>query len=696
MSKVNGVLTCPICGYNESFHSSSYTTSDSGEITKNTNASTSTNTSINTNTNIGTSTSENSRSYYQTPDATLGSPYGQSNNAGSQQNNARPYQQYLNQPQTNNSSSGQSFAEITAQRRAVYGDEKRKTNNNALVICIALLVIFVGIFVPVVASFFAPERNSASSAYGGRGGNRATGSYSDAANDALSDYYDPSKSSEPTLTVPETPFFSQAVCLIFNKEIDDISAEDTAQVISLHVYEVNYDYLAVGYTLADGTSGTVYPVSQLADVTEDLTCFVNLEELYLEDSYSTLNLSGLDKLHTLYVDKDIDDIARTITPSQITSLGIYNARFSLSGLSDFSNVESLYLDGSSILSDITGIADLPKLKNLTIVDGDYIDDLSVLYNLTQLESLSIESKSLRDVNFLTKFDNLSELTIMRSQVLDFNPLAECTGLEKLYLLNNYETTDYEFIKGMTQLTELGLITSFNFDDSDMPDFSAPSNVTKLHLGNFESFGNLRYMTNLEELIIDDGGYGDFGSDNALLSLPKLRSLTLINSSVSPEMLKQVSEVEGLEYLDLHWSYLWGSINPILSMPNLKELNLRNASFMMDADSLSPNENLRVLNLNDAKISKSNSDQWADREDLGAEELQKALANFYGMESLMLQNLKINSVEFAKEMEHLKLLNIKDNYVVSLSPLENLKNLQLILCETNPISDTAGLDDILIK
>lgn len=263
-------------------------------------------------------------------------------------------------------------------------------------------------------------------------------------------------------------------------------------------------------------------------------------------------------------------------------------------------------------------------------------------------------------------------------------------------MNNPETTDYEFIKGMIQLTELGLIKRFNLDDMDMPNFSALSNVTKLHVGLFEHFCNLRTMTNLEELIIEDGRYGNFGSHNALLLLPKLRSLTLISSSVSPEMIKQVSEVEGLEYLNLHWSYLWGNINPILSLPNLKELNLRYASFMMDPGSLSPNENLRVLDLNKAEISKYNSDPWADREALGVDEIQKALANFHGMEALTVEDLKLDSVEFAKEMKHLKLLNIKDNDVDSLAPLENLKNLQLIVCETNPISDTAGLDDILIK
>ena len=281
-------------------------------------------------------------------------------------------------------------------------------------------------------------------------------------------------------------------------------------------------------------------------------------------------------------------------------------------------------------NNINEIADLPKLKKLTIVNGYFIDDSSVLYNLTQLESLTIDSESLRDVTFLTKFDHLTELTIKKSKVLDFNPLAECTELKKLYLLNNHETTDYEFIKGMTQLTKLGLITRFNYYDSDMPDFSALSNVTKLHVGKYKSFGNLRTMTNLEELIIEDGRYGDFSSDNALLSLPKLRSLTLMYSSVSPEMLKQVSEVEGLEYLDLLSSRLYGSVNPILSLPNLKELNLQCASFMMDADSLSLNENLRILDLNKAEISKYNSDPWADREDLSVDEIQKVCKfSWYG-------------------------------------------------------------------
>lgn len=666
MSKVNGVLTCPDCGYNESFSRSSYTT-----------ASTNTNPNMNTNAAAGGS----SRAQYQSSGsaqagASSTGPFGQSSQ--------RPYEQYLNQQQ--GAPAGQSFAEITAQRRAVYGNEKSKASNRVLVICLVLIIVFIGLFVSLSAQRFSASDSKTSSDSKGRSAKRPTNSSVD--NIEIDDL-------KSKAGVPQSEFFSQTASLIFDKAIDDISASDMEQVVSLRVYEIHYDYSAVDYTLADGTGGTVYPVSQKPDVSSDLTCFVNLEELYLEDSYGVPNLGGLDKLHTLYMDDSINDIETAPPASQLTALGLYDLHFSFPELSAFTNVESLYID-SSMLSSIDGISKLPSLKRLTIVDGDHIDDLSALYQATQLEALSIESRSLRDIRFLTKFDNLTELTIIGSEALDFNPLAECTKLEKLYLLENYKTTDYEFVKGLTGLKEFGLITSFNFDDSDMPDLSALSNVTRLQLGNFESFDNLKYMTNVEELIIDDGGYGDFGSSNALLSLPNLRSLTLTDSSVPPEMIQQISEAEGLEYLDMSSSYLWGSINPILAMPNLKELNLRYASFMLDADSAAANESLRSLTLDDARISKYNANQWADREDIDVEKLQEMLARLPGLETLSLESQKLNSVEFAQEMEQLKLLNITDNYVTSLAPLAKLPSLRTIVCESNPISEAAGLEDMLVK
>lgn len=671
MSKVNGVLTCPDCGYNESFSHSSYTTSSSGETTS-----------------TAANTSASSRSFYQ----------NSAQNAGQQnaQSTLRPYEQYLNQQQASSPSSGQSFAEITAQRRAAYENNKSNSFARNILICIVLILICIGIFVPIALRFFTSSPHE-DSTYASKTDNESTTRAGSGHYSADTDGSDKELPIEmAALTVPQSEFFEQMMSLIFDKEIDDISATDSEQIISLHVYEVSYDYMAVDYALADGTQGTVYPASQKPDVSKDLTCFVNLEELYLENSsYYDLNLDGLEKLHTLYFDGYISDIENAISPEQITELGLYDVHFSADGLSAFTNVESLYLD-STMLSDINGISELPNLKKLTIMDGDYIDDLSALYQATQLESLYIESNSLRDVNFLTKFDNLKELTIIGSKVLDFTPLAECTGLESLYLLENYETTDYEFVKGLTGLNEFGLMTSFNFDDSDMPDLSALSNVTKLYLGKFESFDNLKYMTNVEELIINDGGYGDFGSSNSLLQLPNLRSLTLINGSISPEMLKQIAEVESLEYLDFYSSYLWSDISPIMNLPNLQELHLDYASFMLNTDNVVESEHLRILDMSNAIISKYNTDQWADKENIDVKKLQEALAKLHGMEELTLEDLTIDSVDFAAGMEHLKMLNITDNYVTSLESLANLPKLQVIVCESNPISDTAGLDDILVK
>lgn len=675
MSKVNGVLTCPDCGYNESFSHSSYTTSDSGETTS-----------------TAANTSQSSRSLYQNAQ---NSGSIQAGGQQSSQGSLRPYEQYLNQ-QNGNAASAPSFAEITAKRQALYGNERKKSTSGILILCFVLIILFIIILFLVLSSFFGASRhknNSHSSKSDTESTNRAgSGHYS-------TDTDDSGKGlalEKATLPVPQSEFFSQMMCLIFDKESDELSASDSEQIVSLHVYEVGYDYLAVDYVLADGTEGTVYPASQSPDVEKDLTCFVNLEALYLEEhSYGDLNLDGLEKLHTIYYDDYISDIENAISPEQITELGLYDVHFSASGLSAFTNVESLYLD-STMLTDISGISELPNLKKLTIMDADYIDDLSALYQATQLESLYIESNALRDVSFLTKFDNLTELTIIGSKVLDFTPLAECTGLESLYLLKNYETTDYAFVNGLTGLKEFGLMTSFDFDDSDMPDLSALSNVTKLYLGKYESFDNLKYMTNVEELIIDDGGYGDFGSNNSLLQLPNLRSLTLKNSSVSPEMIQQISEVEGLEYLDLYSSYLWSDISPIFNLPNLQELYLNYASFMLNTDAVAENEHLRVLDMGNAVVYKNNADQWANKENIDVKRLQEALTNLHGMEELTLEDLTMDSVDFAGGMGNLKMLNITDNYVTSLAPLANLPKLQVIVCETNPISDTAGLDDILVK
>ena len=132
------------------------------------------------------------------------------------------------------------------------------------------------------------------------------------------------------------------------------------------------------------------------------------------------------------------------------------------------------------------------------------------------------------------------------------------------------------------------------------------------------------------------------------------------------------------------------------MPHLNELHLNYASFMLDTDNVAVNENLRILDMRNAIIFKNNADQWADREDIDIEKLQNAIANLHGMEQLTLEDLMINSVDFAAEMKNLKLLNITDNYVTSLSPLKDLPKLQVIVCESNPISDTADMDDILVK
>ena len=66
--------------------------------------------------------------------------------------------------------------------------------------------------------------------------------------------------------------------------------------------------------------------------------------------------------------------------------------------------------------------------------------------------------------------------------------------------------------------------------------------------------------------------------------------------------------------------------------------------------------------------------------------------------LRLQGQELDNLSFVEEnaLTHLQILDIEDNYVLDLSPLAGLTELQYVYCGNNPIADTAGLDDILVR
>ena len=116
------------------------------------------------------------------------------------------------------------------------------------------------------------------------------------------------------------------------------------------------------------------------------------------------------------------------------------------------------------------------------------------------------------------------------------------------------------------------------------------------------------------------------------------------------------------------------------------------------EALTPNENLAVLNMNEVSLSRLSASGNLQGEEMSLSEHTDMFANFPNLQQLFLKGNELENLSFITEynLTGLEFLDITDNYVVDLTPLADLPALKFVLCEDNPIADTAGLDDILIR
>ena len=148
---------------------------------------------------------------------------------------------------------------------------------------------------------------------------------------------------------------------------------------------------------------------------------------------------------------------------------IYQISLSECGLTDTSVVSYvpglLYLHLSN--NKITDITHLEQLTDLLTIGfyynkGDLFLD-QVLLNNPGLFQVNIDSDKLADYGTLTKLENLQYLTLIGLEDINYEALAELTGLLSLDLERNYNNGEYNsqikdlsFLTGMRQLESLTL------------------------------------------------------------------------------------------------------------------------------------------------------------------------------------------------------------------------------------------------
>lgn len=499
---------------------------------------------------------------------------------------------------------------------------------------------------------------------------------------------------------PESDFLVALTEMIFGKPVDEITYEELYSIIYLDVYYwEDADVMEADVVLSDETR-LGYVMTDYRVDTNDLRCLEGLEYLYLEKSidYGT-NWRNLRNLRVLSCESDLWDLKDCMDVSQLISVrtDFTFSMFDLSVLSEYTGLEYLSMKIGH-MDSLEGVSQLTSLKGLNIEDGDFLSNFSDLYNMTWLEELSIESKGLKDIGFVSGMDNLTYLSLEGTGVKKIDALADCADtLVGLSLVDNYQIEDISPVMGCTGLEELQIWVEYQFDvPMEVPDFSAMTNLRRLSIEGYDKFTNLALLTGLEELTIECSGSRD---GEFLKSLSNLRILNLVDMSVHSGLIEGIAGVESLEVLSLEDCFAWCDISPVFGLPNLRELNLEWAECGLRPELLQTSS-LTSLTLTHAAFDRLLEDGSWDYDNYGKkipmQEVLDAIAPFTPqMMQLYAQGHDLDSVSFVENMPHLVMIDVSNNYITDLAPLTGLEELLVLICEDNPIRSTEGLEDVII-
>lgn len=502
--------------------------------------------------------------------------------------------------------------------------------------------------------------------------------------------------------LPESALLIMLAEELFQKPVNQISAEELYSIVYLYLYEYDdTDVTGINVMLEDGREEYYWVTGYDID-TADFACLGGLEYLLLDTgsvSYNT-DWHALKRLQFLSCDASLKEIAERMDVSQLfwVHSGDTFGMFDLSVLSKYTSLEHLELE-MGLLGSIEGISDAPALKGLYLIGADRVSDFSALYDMPNLEALSIESAGLKDIGFVSGMDQLYFLELKDTKVRRIDAISDCADtLTVLRLEDNYEVEDISSVMECTGLEELQLWVKYQFDvPMEAPDFSAMTNLRRLSLDGYDRFTNLALLPWLEELAIECPGAGD---GEPLKQLTNLRSLELLDMSVFQGMIDAAVTLENLTYVSLEDSFIWCDIGPLFELPGLQELNLRDAQFGLRPELLQGEGGLYSLDLTRAKADRLLEDGgWdyggAETEIPMQEVLDTVAPCLPQLEWLNVPRHDLDSLEFVENLPELVWLDISNNYITDLTPLVGLDRLTVLLCEDNPIRGTDGLENVII-
>lgn len=500
--------------------------------------------------------------------------------------------------------------------------------------------------------------------------------------------------------LPQSESFQTLVAQIFEKEFEEITPEELRKVEGLDFYYDEDNKKCISCYLDDGTEHHYFLNEDLYMDFADLSCFPGVLHLSLEYGYlEPEDLKGMESLVSIASEMTPAELADAVLyPQNIESIQIYSTIFASScdGVENFPNLKYFYIDSSN-LTDISALSNAPALEQLSLTDCDSLTDYAPLYDLTKLQYLSIDSSALKDIGFVRNMPQLCWLSIEGAdELISIEPLEACREtLTSLFLEDTWALHDLKTVESLSNLTQLELYLS-SYEDT-LPSFAAMEQLDYLRLYGAHDLSPVAAAGALTYLSLENCNCEDL---SFLSELQNLTSLDLCDMSGYYVSFDPVLALPNLCVLDISDSTAYVDATPLLGIPTLEELYMSECNIGFQTDAVPANENLLLLDMNDVSLYPIGTGYGAlqDEEEISLAQHTDIFAGFPNLQCLRLSSAQLDDLSFVVDdgLSRLQMLDITDNYVTDLSPLAELSELWYVKCPDNPIAETAGLDDILVR
>ena len=398
---------------------------------------------------------------------------------------------------------------------------------------------------------------------------------------------------------------------------------------------------------------------------------VSTLRIAMESEEDITAISEYVNLHTLEIsgisEKALEDLFETETFKNLKSLRIDYDIELITGLSNLTQLEELYLG---------------NCKNLS---GAEYEELFALHNLKKLSLRS--ASNLEEIQFLDAFANLREIEITGSSIENLHVLKNNKSLTKLSLVDNYKLTDASAILSISNLQDLEIknlkwnvenlslnllknLKSVTIDYALLPLIEQNTGLQKLQIdldiNDFEYYNcsNLSGFSELEFLQFKDG-YIENAAD--LSALPNLKTLMM----------------EGVEVVEAENNHM------LFNSSTITSLELTEIVVAFDETKIQLNDTLthfRVENGTHWKLTGANNiPAEADMLELTSNmgDLALFIQNFPALESLALIRCEIRDITPLNVLVFLNKIDLEENEVKDFTPIQDLPNLKWRNYRNNP-------------